>query len=75
MSAKLPLFEREILIQLQRPNNNNIIQIYPQTADQPKEEVDDFYKQLDQVLKLTKTNGINIILVDFIATAGKGRMG
>lgn len=60
---------------LGRPININIIQVYAPTADKPEEEVENFYKQLDQVLKLTKPNEINIILGDLNAKVGKGRMG
>ncbi|XP_030760715.1 craniofacial development protein 2-like [Sitophilus oryzae] len=72
----IPLSERVILIQLLgRPININIIQVYAPTAEKAEDEIEDFYRQLDQVLRLTKSNEINLVLGDFNAKVGKGRLG
>ncbi|XP_030763694.1 craniofacial development protein 2-like [Sitophilus oryzae] len=72
----IPLSERVILIQLlDRPININIIQDYAPTAEKAEDEIEDFYRQLDQVLRLTKSNEINLVLGDFNAKVGKGRLG
>lgn len=52
----IPLSGRVLLIQLLgKQIFINIIQVYAPKADKPDEEIEDLYKQLDQVVKLTKT--------------------
>lgn len=69
----VPISERVILVQmLGKPVNINIIQAYAPTTDGSEEELEQFYQQLDQALKLTKTQEINIVLGDFNAKVGKG---
>ncbi|XP_060521344.1 craniofacial development protein 2-like [Cylas formicarius] len=76
MKCFVPISERVALVQiLGKPLNINIIQVYAPTADKPEQEVEDFYKQIDTALKLTRTNEINIILGDFNAKVGRGRTG
>jgi hypothetical protein len=49
----------------------NIIQIYAQTADKNEEEVEIFYKNIQEVFcRLPKSN-LNIIMGDFNAKLGK----
>lgn len=50
------LMYKRLIQPLGRSINTNIIQINAPSADKPEKEFKDFYKQLDQVLKLTKTN-------------------
>lgn len=69
----VPFSDRCLLLQLSgTPFNVNIIQIYAPTADKSIQELENWYKSLDSLLKTTKKNDINIIMGDFNAKIGKG---
>lgn len=71
----LPISERVMLVQLAgSPININIIQVYAPTADGTNEDIEKFYKHIDEALKVTKKHEINVILGDFNAKIGKGRV-
>jgi len=60
------------MIQLKnRPVNINIIQVYAPTADKEKEDIDNFYEQLREILRSVKTHEINMIIGDFNAKVGR----
>lgn len=64
--------DRIIMIQLERrPVNISIIQIYAPTADKAKEDIDNFYEQLREILRSVKTHKINMIVGDFNAKVGR----
>lgn len=67
--------DRVILLQLQTsPVNINVIQCYAPTADKHENEIKTFYKELRQVLSYTRKNENTIILGDFNAKVGRGRV-
>lgn len=69
----VPYSDRTALIKFQaKPNNLNIIQVYAPTADAADHEVNQFYKEVTDLLKLTKKHDINIVMGDFNAKIGKG---
>ncbi|XP_011174808.3 craniofacial development protein 2 [Solenopsis invicta] len=70
----IPYSDRITLMRVNaRPTNLNIIQIYAPTADAPDEEMEIFYEQIKEMLKLTKKHEINIIMGDFNSRIGKER--
>lgn len=70
--AFLPFSYRRALLKLYiRPCNINIIQIYTPTTANTEDKVENFYQDLDTVLKETNKEEINIILGDFNAKVGK----
>jgi exonuclease III len=72
----IPYSDRIALMRVNaRPTNLNIIQIYAPTADAPDEEMEIFYEQIKEMLKLTKKHEINIIMGDFNSRIGKERYG
>lgn len=71
-----PVSDRILFLQLQTNTGKlNVIQIYAPTKNKSDEEIEQFYKQVNQVLKSTKTQDTTIILRDFNAKVGKGRSG
>lgn len=56
------------------PTNINLIQIYAPTADKQDEEAEELYGQIQEVLRSLKPHEITIILGDFNAKVGKGRV-
>lgn len=75
IKAVVPISDRVILIQLHgQPININIIQVYAPTADKSDEDLELFYQQIDKALKVTKSNEINILMGDFNAKVGRGRV-
>ena len=51
----------------------NIIQVYAPTADKEEPIIEEFYEQLNSLIKLTKSDEITIIIGDFNAKIGKGK--
>jgi len=49
----------------------NIIQIYAPTADKKEEEIEIFYKNIQDVFCRLPKNNLNIIMGDFNAKLGK----
>ena len=64
-----------IIIQIKAyPKHINIIQVYAPTAEKPEHEINFFYKNIKDLLKITNKNAVNIIIGDFNAKTGKGRV-
>lgn len=69
-----PHSDRMALIKLNAiPINVNIIQVYAPTSDSTEDEIEAFYNELKQLLRLTKEHEINLILGDFNSKIGEGR--
>lgn len=68
--------DRIIMIQLKSQNGKtNLIQIYAPTADKADQEIEEFYNGIDILLRTTKKADTTIILGDFNAKVGKGKVG
>lgn len=52
----------------------NLIQVYQPTTDKDETEIEHFYIQLDIVLKSTKKDDMTIVVWDFNAEVGKGKV-
>ncbi|XP_030756972.1 craniofacial development protein 2-like [Sitophilus oryzae] len=71
----VPYNERMMLIQLRtKPINTNLIQVYAPTADSDEETIEKFYSDLNELTKKLKKHEINVIMGDFNAKVGKGRI-
>lgn len=71
----IPYTDRMLLLQLQgHPITVNVIQTYAPTADKPEAEIETFYKDLRELLGYTKKTDITIIMGDFNAKVGQGRV-
>lgn len=67
----LPLSNRAMLIQFSaHPVNINLIVVYAPTSERPLAEVEEFYGQIDTLLKSTKKHEINLIIGDLNAKVG-----
>lgn len=72
----IPISDRIIVIQLAgKPLSINIIQIYAPTADKNEQVVEEFYEQLNAVLKSLKKSDMCYIMGDFNSKVGKGKQG
>lgn len=70
-----PISDRVIMIRIKTTQRTlNIIQVYAPTADKVEEEIDQFYDDVQQALDITKNRDITIIMGDFNAKIGKGRV-
>lgn len=69
----VPYSDRVMMLTLntQLKRKINIIQIYAPTADKDENEIEAFYEQLDNVIKLTKRQDVTIIMGDFNAKVGE----
>ncbi|XP_055380706.1 uncharacterized protein LOC129611541 [Condylostylus longicornis] len=66
---------RTLLLQIHaKPLNINIIQTYAPTADKTDEDVESFYNEVEELMKMTKKHEINIIMGDFNAKIGKSQV-
>lgn len=64
VSNYVPISEKILSIQINtRPVNLKILQIYKPTSDKSDEEVDQFYDNINNILK-TKKNEITIVMED-----------
>jgi len=71
----VPYSDRTTLLKLRaRPSDLNIIQVYAPTADLPDHDGENFYDEVKELLKLTKKHDVNIIMGDFNAKIGRGRV-
>lgn len=72
----IPVSNRVMIVRLAgQPININLIQVYAPTAEKAESEALQFYSEINQALKLTKKNDINLIMGDFNAKVGRGRCG
>lgn len=67
--------DRTALLQVRAaPVDLNIIQIYAPTLDKPENEVDQLYKEIKELMGLVKKSEGLIIMGDFNAKVGQGRV-
>ncbi|XP_023223878.1 craniofacial development protein 2-like [Centruroides sculpturatus] len=52
----------------------SIIQVYTSTEAAPEDVINEFYEQLEKTLRLAKRGDVKIIMGDFDAKVGKGRV-
>ena len=57
-----------------KPFDIAILQVYTPTLEYPDEDIEIFYEQIEEVLKQTKAHDIKIIIGDFNAKVGEGRI-
>lgn len=69
----VPFSDRIIMLQFQTNEGKiNVIQVYAPTADREENEIEEFYANLEEVLKSTKSNHSTIVMGDFNAKIGQG---
>jgi hypothetical protein len=67
-----PVSDRIIMVKLKgKPFNINIIQIYAPTTEHDDDEVENFYNDIENVMKYTKSGEINIVMGDWNAKVGE----
>jgi len=67
----IPESDRVMLLTINaKPIMLNIIQVYAPTSDKSDEEIEDFYADVNKMLKLTKPHEMTIIMGDFNAKIG-----
>uniref|UniRef100_A0A8D9DVR2 Craniofacial development protein 2 n=1 Tax=Cacopsylla melanoneura TaxID=428564 RepID=A0A8D9DVR2_9HEMI len=70
----IPLSPRVMLLQLEAYCGTlNIIQVYAPTKDKPDEEVEEMYKDIQNILKVTKNQDVTIVMGDLNAKIGAGQ--
>ncbi|XP_055390541.1 craniofacial development protein 2-like [Condylostylus longicornis] len=57
-----------------KPVKLNIIQIYAPTADSSEDEIEELYEQINYLMKQLKPHEINMVIGDFNAKVGAGRV-
>lgn len=71
-----PVSDRIIVIQINsKPVKLNIVQVYAPTTGSPDDEIEQFYEELNKVIKQLKSKDITIIMGDMNAKVGKGTDG
>ena len=71
----IPISDRILLLQLKASRQNvNIIQVYAPTADKSEDIIEEWYDQLRQIVKQLKKHEVNLIIGDFNAKVGQGRV-
>ena len=58
-----------------KPFDISIIQVYAPTADHDDTEIETFYEEIDKTMKQLKSTDIKIVMGDFNAKVGEGRIG
>lgn len=70
------LSDRAIMLQLAgSPMDITLIQVYAPTADKEEQLVEEFYEQIKQLLKCTKSRDVCVVMGDFNSKIGKGKQG
>jgi len=70
-----PVSQRNILLRINtKPYNLAIIQTYAPTTSYEDEDVEEYFEEVKKCLKQVKSNEIILILGDFNARVGKGRV-
>lgn len=70
-----PHSERIALIQLKSKNTTiNLVQVHAPTADKEQNEIEEFYDGISTITKCLKKHHVNVILGDFNAKIGKGKV-
>ncbi|XP_055385230.1 craniofacial development protein 2-like [Condylostylus longicornis] len=73
VSDFIPYSDRTMLLRFDtKPIKLNVIQAYAPTADASEEEIEAFYAEITDLLKITKPHELNIIMGDFNAKIGRG---
>lgn len=68
----LPISDRVIMTKIQAsPININFIQVYVPTADKDETQIEEFYHQIHEALKITKKHEITLLMGDFNAKVGQ----
>ncbi|XP_055387971.1 craniofacial development protein 2-like [Condylostylus longicornis] len=71
----IPLSDRALLLKIKAKSISlNIIQVYAPTADKSDEIIENFYSELSELTKFTRPHEMNIIMGDFNAKIGLGRV-
>lgn len=69
------LSDRVLMVKLRdKPFNINIVQVYAPTTGKPDEEIEEFYDLLQKALKYIKKSELCVIMGDFNAKIGRGRV-
>ena len=67
----MPVSSRIIALRIStKPKNLTLIQVYAQTSDHDNEEVEAFYKELEDTIKKTPNKDIVHVMGDFNAKIG-----
>lgn len=70
----LPYSDRAALMRIRaKPVDLNIIQVYAPTSDSTEQELEQFYSDIRDLLRLTKNHEVTLIMGDFNAKLGKGK--
>ena len=73
MTGFWPVSERLIMVKLKgKPFDVNIIQVYAPTQDHTENEIEEFYENLQQLMKYTKSCEMNMAMGDLNAKIRKG---
>ncbi|XP_045466612.1 craniofacial development protein 2-like [Harmonia axyridis] len=68
------LSDRVMMVQMKTDKVDLIIvQVYALTYDHDEEEMENFYHQIEELLKLTKSNQMTVIMGDINAKIGRGK--
>lgn len=69
-----PVSPRNMLIKFRaKPFDISIIQTYAPTTDYSEEEIEEYYEEIQNIMKNVKSTEVLIIMGDFNAKVGKGR--
>lgn len=72
----VPISDRVMILQIKTNHTKmNLIQVYAPTADGEDNDIETFYEQIEEALKMTKCKEITMILGDLNAKIGKGQSG
>lgn len=72
----IPISERVMILQLRTAHTKlNLIQVYAPTVNGSEEEIETFYQQIEEALKITKQREITIVMGDLNAKIGQGKAG
>ena len=72
ISAIIPKSERILLVRLEvKPKPIVIIQVYAPTAESSTAEINNFYNDLEEVMRCSKNNDVVFLMGDFNAKVGK----
>lgn len=72
----VPVNERMLLVTLSTtPVKCNVVQVYAPTAEKAEEQIESFYRELEDLVKKLPKQNINIIMGDYNAKIGQGKSG
>lgn len=71
----IPYNDRMMLLKLRaHPLNINLVQVYAPTSDSNDADIEKFYADLEELLKNNKRHEVTIIMGDFNAKIGRGKV-